>query len=879
MAPLACDPTALDRAGATVVATGESLGSVISALTTALAGSAGMAGDDPVGATVGRAYNGAAAKVIEAMTSTRNGLCSIGDGVRMSAHNYAVAEAMSDVAGRAEGLPTPPVTGPLTVGASPRSAVGAGSGAPAGWSWVAPYIGMIWPTGDSAKLRAAAAAWTTAGVNFMTTEIAAGGGTMAAIAGQQIPEVAAINKALADASGATSNVAQQCQTIAAQLNSYAAKIDKVHAAILDLLSRICDPLTGIKEVWDLLTDEDEDEIKRIADDIKTVVDNFAREAETLGGQIEAAMSAAETAAKDMAHWVDKEWDHFLHGTPVGRALNQVGQTFKGVGVEGWDLLKGFYDISQFHAVLDPAGYAKTMGGMVEGVGTLVGLGPDGGPGVAEAWKALGKDVTHWDEWGTNPAEALGKSLFDVATLALPGGPLSKLGKVGHGAADALKGLKKPPEIPKVPSVKPPEVKPPPAAPKPPESGHPAPAPEGKPGPSGKPAPGPADGPLPHSPTESKPPVGGTPHSGEPKPIGVPPESGGKPPVSAPAEGTTPPHPQPHEPAPAHVPASPGGEPAGAVPHAGLPSEAAPAASAAPHLPSPSSAPMGGGIPAEVPPGLGEVPHAGEPAAHPVEPHDGAPHPPGDGGPHPASEGHPPPPGDGGGPHQPGDGHPPGDVNGPHPPADSHEPPGSHKPHDGTPPDDPADAHPPEIPAPSDLKPWHQAQLALAESPEQLVKDLIEHGCPRELAESAGAHSPYAGMTAQEILNKWWDPAKGTWDWPKVDGFADGIYDTTRSIPKDTSLDRIGEVSDDKGDFMGAVGDSYPDRGLAPGSSGDYNRFHGTGKELPEGWEVRYGKVGDAFGQSGGGTQWMVVDKSGKYVLIKWLLENGYLDWG
>lgn len=43
MAPLACDPTALDRAGA-------------------------------------------AAKAIEAMTSTRNELCSIGDGVRVSAN-------------------------------------------------------------------------------------------------------------------------------------------------------------------------------------------------------------------------------------------------------------------------------------------------------------------------------------------------------------------------------------------------------------------------------------------------------------------------------------------------------------------------------------------------------------------------------------------------------------------------------------------------------------------------------------------------------------------------------------------------------------------------------------------------------------------------
>lgn len=643
MAPLACDPTALDHAGATVVAAGESLGSVISTLTAALAGTSGMAGDDPVGAALGRRYDGAAAKLIQAMADTRNGLCSIGDGVRMSAHNYAVAEAMSDLAGRASALPAPQVTGPLTVGAPP-SAVGHGSGAPAGWGWVAPYIGMIWPTGDSAKLRAAAAAWATAGANFMAAETAAGGGTMAAIGAQQIPEGAAINKALADVSSATADVARQCQTIAAQLNSYAAKVDQVHAAILDLLSRICDPLTGIKEVWDLLTDEDEDEIKKIADDIRTVVDNFGREAETLGGQIEATVSAVAAATENMSHWAGKEWDHFLHGTPVGRALNQVGQAFKGVGEEGWGFLKGLYEVSPNRMLLDPVGYGKTMAGMVEGAGTLVGLGPDGVPGAFDAWKALGKDVTHWDEWGSNPAEALGKSTFDVATLALPGGPLSKLGKVGHTAADALKGLKKPPGVPKPPEVKPP------AASKAPDSGQPAPS--GKPGPvapSGKPAPGPADGPLPHSPTESKPPVGGTPppveppkpaaapHSGEPKPIAVPPESGGQPPVSAPAEGAPP---QPHEPVAAHVPAAAGEAPAETVPHTGPPPEPIPAAPGAPHPSTPPSVPMGGGAPTEVPSGLGEVPHAGEPGARPPElaqPHGGDARPPGDDGapPHPS----------------------------------------------------------------------------------------------------------------------------------------------------------------------------------------------------------------------------------------------------
>ncbi|WP_297697699.1 ADP-ribosyltransferase [Mycobacterium sp.] len=673
MAPLACDPTALDGAGATLVATSESLGSVITALTTALAGSVGMAGDDPVGAALGRSYDRAAAKVIEALTSTRNGVCSIGDGVRMSAHNYALAEAMSDVTGRAGGLPTPPVTGPLTVGASPPSAVGAGSGAPAGWSWVAPYIGMIWPTGDSAKLRTAAAAWTTAGVNFMTTEIAAGGGTMAAIAAQQIPEAAAINTALADASGATSSVAQQCQTIAAQLNSYAAKIDKVHAAILDLLSRICDPLTGIKEVWDLLTDEDEDEIKRIADDIKTVVDSFAREAEALGGQIEATMSAAETAAKDMAHWADKEWDHFLHGTPVGRALNQVGQGLKGFGEEGWDFLELLAKFSPSRLQTDPVGYAKDVADVVSGELPLVGLGPNGGPGVAESWKALGKDVSHWDEWGSNPAEALGKSMFDVATLALPGGPLSKLGKAGGRAADVLKGLKKPPEIPKVPSVKPP-AEPPPAGPKPSEPGQPA--------PGGKPVPGPADGPLPHSPTESKPPVGGTPHSGEPKPIGVPPESGGKPPVSAPAEGI-PPHPQSHDPAPTRVPLA---EPATAAPAASTPAASMPAASAPsmpsmPSLPEPPSLPSVpmGDLPAETPPAAG-IPHGGDPGA----PQPGPPH---------ALDGTPPGSGDGG-PHGPGDGNPHARFDG-----DPNDPNG-HGPHDPSP-DNGSDHHLPLHPLNSD----------------------------------------------------------------------------------------------------------------------------------------------------------------------------------
>jgi hypothetical protein len=85
MAPLGVDPVALDGAGAEVVTAAEGLASVISTLIAAPSGCAGMAGDDPAGAALGHSYDSSAFKLIEAMATTRNGLCGLGIGVRMSA--------------------------------------------------------------------------------------------------------------------------------------------------------------------------------------------------------------------------------------------------------------------------------------------------------------------------------------------------------------------------------------------------------------------------------------------------------------------------------------------------------------------------------------------------------------------------------------------------------------------------------------------------------------------------------------------------------------------------------------------------------------------------------------------------------------------------
>jgi hypothetical protein len=666
MAPLAVDPAALDGAGAKVASTGESLGSVISTLTSALGGCNGMAGDDPAGAAFGRSYDKSAPKLLQAMATTRNGLCGMGYGIRLSAHNYSMAESMSNVSGHGEPLPVPHPSAPVSVGATP-SAVGDGVGAPAGWGWVAPFIGMIWPNGDSAKLRAAAGAWISAGTNFEVTEITGGGGAMGCIGAQQIPEGPAIAAAFGDATRSAASILQQSVSIAGQLSTYAAKIDQVHAAILDLLSRICDPTTGLKEVWEFLTDQDEDEIKKIANDIRVVVNQFTTEVDALRQQIAAEVSEAEAILNKMGRWADKEWDHLLHGTPVGRAVNQIAQFDKGFLEEAGGLIKDGWTYGPLRGMVDPQGWYDSWKQMIGGMAPLVGLGGDHAPSVADAWKTLGKNAVHWDEWKTNPAEAAGKSTFDIASLFVPGGGEGAAAAKGaHAAVDAAeataktapRGVEAVPralgDVPK-PHVPAPEPRPPhvEAPHEKPPAPHDEPAPHSE-VPGGRPesAPAPKDGAphpdsTPHSPVESKPPVAHEPaHAPDPRPSVEPSDPGHGPPPpggSPPPPGHGPPPPQPHSPMPATPPpaepppmsAPPSGnglppaEPPASTPISSgdgsmdlpphqaptTPSGEAPPPADAPHQPAPST-----------PSGDGNLPPIDEPQHAPTAP-SGEDHPP------------------------------------------------------------------------------------------------------------------------------------------------------------------------------------------------------------------------------------------------------------
>ena len=476
MPPLTVDPTALDGAGATLVDIGKDIGLTMSTLSGTLSGCTSMCGNDPVGAAIGQRYDSSAAAVVQAIAAARNGLVNLGDGVRVSAHNYSLADAQSDVSGRTQPLPVPAASGKIAA-SPPPSSVGAGDAAPAGFGWVAKYIGMIWPNGDSARLRAAAAAWTVAGTQLRVTEAAAAG-SLGIVGAQQIPEAEAMGRAFQASITGAVQVMQQCTSMAAQLTAYAAKIDAVHAAIIDLLSRICDPMTGFKEVWDVLTGEDEDEIKQIADDIKTVVDNFQAETSALATEMSAAMAAAENVASAMTKYADKEWSQFLHGTDVGRYVDTQLRFDKGVLAQAGGLIKDNWKYGPLRAMTQPERWFEDWKNTVTGMAPLVGLGGDGTPGVGESWKQVGKEVSHWDLWSKDPAEAAGRTAFDIGTLFAPGGGVGAAGKATHGAAEAAeaagraagdvaKGAEA--AVPRVGGVHPPEV---------PAGGAPRPLPEG-----------------------------------------------------------------------------------------------------------------------------------------------------------------------------------------------------------------------------------------------------------------------------------------------------------------------------------------------------------------------------------------------------------------
>ncbi|MDT5011729.1 MAG: hypothetical protein QOH57_3346, partial [Mycobacterium sp.] len=373
MPPLAVDPTALDGAGTSLLAAGKDLVAAVAALSGALTASAGMCGNDPAGIVHGRQYDTSAKSLVEAMVELTNGANRIGDGIRMSASNYSKAEVASNVGGAAASpLPTPQATETTSAKLPPSAQGGVGGLAPPGWWLIQPLVGMVWPNGDSARLRAAALAWSTAGSAFLGME---GGefGSLSVVSAQQMPEAGQICSAIASTASNSTMLFTQTTTMASNLVSYANQIDATHAAIIDLLSRVMNPMTPINEIIDLITGADQDELQKIANDIRVILNTFKQEVDALATLLRPIVAAAEAIMSAMGSWAAMELQHFGDA-----AYNVLADVVNAGASLGNAALHNPLDVAAIAggALLMDAGAPLFAGGVMAdatGVGAIVGV--------------------------------------------------------------------------------------------------------------------------------------------------------------------------------------------------------------------------------------------------------------------------------------------------------------------------------------------------------------------------------------------------------------------------------------------------------------------------------------------------------------------------
>ena len=127
---------------------------------------------------------------------------------------------------------------------------------------------------------------------------------------------------------------------------------------------------------------------------------------------------------------------------------------------------------------------------------------------------------------------------------------------------------------------------------------------------------------------------------------------------------------------------------------------------------------------------------------------------------------------------------------------------------------------------------------------------------------------FGDLGEQGFFDKYWDPEKGSWDYPEAkDGYPDGFDGPVEPNRLDTGdvVDRYGRPG---GEYASPEGTPFDQRALPPSSAGaGYHRYEVL-KPLPEG--VTEGKIAPWFEQPGGGIQYKF-DHS-----IEWYIEHDYL---
>lgn len=441
--PLRVDPAALSGAGSSIAGLSAALEAAVSSLTAAYNADTGQ---DAAGAAFGLAYQDSAKTLVSAVANGVNALRHIGYLIQGSAANYSRADAAADISGAGSPLP-PPVAPPVyaTPGGAP-DVNGPGQTPPVLWYLVEALVGDWWPNGEPAQLQAAAAAWNAfaAPLYAVTGQNA---GAYATIGAQQMPDKEPMQAAVRDVDSAMSSLAGEAQQLANQLSGFATDVEATQHAIRDLLNKLASVVGSVIDqgvlgtIFELLTDDAEEKIQEVANDIKAVIANHKRQSAARKDLLAQLVNGITNYTRAMEIVMRAELVNYL-GEGAGRIVANINDAFTdtatGFGLRAINTVGGL--VTGF----DPIGDPKGTWAAIEGLGKMAQtLNPMTAP-MAFATDPQGsidivKDITHFDDIVTSnrPFLGVGGLGFDVATAVVPGGAATKAGagvRAAEGAA-------------------------------------------------------------------------------------------------------------------------------------------------------------------------------------------------------------------------------------------------------------------------------------------------------------------------------------------------------------------------------------------------------------------------------------------------------------
>jgi hypothetical protein len=432
MAPLTVDPAALSGAGAAVISAGDGVAAATGTLTS---GAGANLGQDSAGEAFALSYQDSAKSVLKAVAAGINACHTIGFKIELGASNYSRAEASSTLGGRGAPLPAPTPPGNFDAPGAPWT-LGPGIAEPALWGLVEEFVGDLWPNGNPAQIRAAAACWRSFGRALQGVQHTLQGPN-SVVAAQHIPESELIQQAFSKLGDAMGKIGDESGKLAKGLDDFADEVQHAQSAIRDLLHRLDTPSGLLHEVFEVFKGHGLEEIKEIADDIKAILHNMKREADAKEQLFQKAMGLMDSCAVGLEAFAKKELTHFL-GEEVGSAASAFVDSQIDIA-EG--LLKGAADAAHSLSQLNPLRFAYDPKGALhswEGLGRLAEMAAN--PAAIPAQIAsdpkgtldMVEGVVDYKDWSSDrPLVGLGHNLFDIGTAVVPG-----VGELGAGAKAA-----------------------------------------------------------------------------------------------------------------------------------------------------------------------------------------------------------------------------------------------------------------------------------------------------------------------------------------------------------------------------------------------------------------------------------------------------------